>query len=119
MLDAGYDPLKLSMNLTQKVGGVFNVQMAIFDQETEEYFAQLKEHQFDPEVAKPSPPVPPISTAVALHKMIEAQLKLIAPSAKPIDVVNVAGTTVNIQIVNFDTDTKKPLPSPSDEVIDL
>jgi hypothetical protein len=118
MLDAGYDPLQMSMGLTKKVSNIFEAQYSIFQQETQEYFAQLKQHQTDPEVSRPTAPIPPINTAVALNKMLESQLKLIAPSAKPIDVVNTGGTNIQINIVNFDNVTKQPI-TPKDVIVDI
>jgi len=101
MMRAGYDPLVKSMELTNLVDGMFKCQMEDYlEARTARKAAQI-EARFDPDVYIPPPPMPPLATASVMHKMLEAQLKLSAPAAKPIDLLTIGDREIHINVVNF------------------
>ena len=101
MMRAGYDPLARSMELTNVVDGMFKCQLDDYHEAREERKAAQAAARLNPDVHIPPPPMPPLATASVIHKMIEAQLKLAAPSAKPIDLLTIGDREIHINVVNF------------------
>jgi len=83
------------------VGEIFNSQLLDYYEAREARKAAQEESRHDPDVYIPPPPMPPLATASIISKMLESQLKLSAPAAKPIDLLTIGDRAININVVQF------------------